>query len=169
MLAELRPGSGKKQLRRTTPANPSGVGKPQRGARPRRSRRRSWARRMLLNGGYGERRSKLVAEQSRRGKTGMTTAATAIYSREGVVRRRQRTPTLATAPAACQRAKKRQNPIGGDLRVAPAASREVEVIFEIITELSLGLFFKLLTNFLKKLKISKNESCSIFQTLQLCF
>ena len=28
MVAELRPGSGKKQLRRATPANPSGVGKP---------------------------------------------------------------------------------------------------------------------------------------------
>ena len=41
IVAELRPGSGKKQLRRATPANPSGVGKPQRGARPRRSRRRS--------------------------------------------------------------------------------------------------------------------------------
>jgi len=42
---------------------------------------------MLLDGGYGERRSKLMAEQSRRGKTGMTTAAAAIYSREGVARR----------------------------------------------------------------------------------
>jgi len=28
MVAELRPGSGKKQLHRVTPANPSGVGKP---------------------------------------------------------------------------------------------------------------------------------------------
>jgi hypothetical protein len=61
---------------------------------------------MLLDGGYGERRSKLVAEQSRRGKTGMTTATAAIYSREGVARRRQRMPALATAPATCQRAKK---------------------------------------------------------------
>jgi hypothetical protein len=78
-------------------------------------------------------------------------------------------PALATAPATCQRAKKQWNPIGGDLRVAPAASRVVEVIFEIITEPPLRPFFKLLTNFLKKLKISKNESCSIFQTLQLCF
>ena len=84
---------------------------------------------MLLDGGYGERRSKLAAEQSRRGKTGMTMAAAAIYSREGVARRRQRMPALATAPAACQRVKKRRNPIGGDLRVASAASREVEVDF----------------------------------------
>ena len=68
-------------------------------------------------------------EAEQKGKTGMTTAAAAIYSREGVARRRQRTPALATAPVACQRAKKRQNPIGGDLRVAPAASREVEVDF----------------------------------------
>ena len=84
---------------------------------------------MLVDGGYGERRSKLATEQSRRGKTGMTTAVAAIYSREGVARRRQRTPALTTAPAACQRAKKRRNPIGGDLRVALAASREVEVDF----------------------------------------
>ena len=84
---------------------------------------------MLVDGGYGERRSKLAAEQSRRGKTGMTTAAAAIYSREGVARRRQRTPELATALAACQCAKKRQNPIGDDLRVAPAASTEVDVDF----------------------------------------
>ena len=41
------------------------------------------------------------------------------------------------------------------------------LIFEIFTELPLSLFCKLLSNFLKKLKISKNESCSIFQTLQL--
>ena len=84
---------------------------------------------MLLDGGYSERQSKLVAEQSRRGKTGMTTAAAAIYSREGVARRRQRMLALATALAAYQRAKKRRNPIGGDLRVVPAASREVEVDF----------------------------------------
>ena len=63
------------------------------------------------------------------------------------------------------------NLIGGDPppRVAPAASSEVEMIFEIITELPLHSFLKLLRNFLKKLKISKNESYSIFQTLQLCF
>ena len=42
-------------------------------------------------------------------------------------------------------------------------------IFEIFIELPLSLFCKLLTNFLKKLKISKNESCSTFQALQLCF
>ena len=41
--------------------------------------------------------------------------------------------------------------------------------FEIFTELPLCLFCKLLTIFLKKLKISKNESCSTFQTLQLFF
>ena len=42
-------------------------------------------------------------------------------------------------------------------------------IFEIITDLPLSSFYKLLPIFLKKLKISKNESCSTFQTLQLCF
>ena len=42
-------------------------------------------------------------------------------------------------------------------------------IFKVFIDLPLRLFFKLLTNFLKKLKISKNESCSTFQTLQLCF
>ena len=45
----------------------------------------------------------------------------------------------------------------------------VILMFEVFTDLPLCLFFKLLTNFLKKLKISKNESCSTFQTLQLCF
>ena len=128
---------------------------------------------MLLDGGYGERRSKLVAEQSRRGKTGMTTAAAAIYSREGVARRRQRTPELATAPAVCHRVRKQRKTLGGDIRVASATSREVAfgwiLIFALFTDLPLRLICKLLTNFLKKLKISKNESCSIFQTLQLCF
>ena len=42
-------------------------------------------------------------------------------------------------------------------------------IFEIFIELPLSFFCKLLSIFLKKLKISKNESCSTFQTLQLCF
>jgi len=59
--------------------------------------------------------------------------------------------------------------IGGDSSVA---SRRwcfaVNKNFEIFTELPLHQFCKLLTNFLK-LKISKHESCSIFQTLQLCF
>ena len=41
-------------------------------------------------------------------------------------------------------------------------------IFEIFIELPLSLFCKLLTNFLKNLEISKNESCSTFQALQLC-
>ena len=63
----------------------------------------------------------------------------------------------------------------GEIRLAVTSAwrrRQAErwmLIFEIITELPLRPFFKLLTNFLKKLKISKNESCSIFQTLQLCF
>ena len=90
-VAELRPGSGKKQLRRATPANPSGVGKPQRSARLMRSRRRSWARRMLLDGGYGERRSKLAAEQSRRGNGRNDGGNEAIYSRDELARLRQRT------------------------------------------------------------------------------
>ena len=69
----------------------------------------------------------------------------------------------------CLRVGKRRNLISGDPGVSPAARSEVEMIFEIIIELPLLPFFKLLPNFLKKLKISKNESCSIFQTLQLCF
>ena len=96
-----------------------------------------------------------------------------IYSREGRVRRRQLTHELATEPAACHHTRKRRKTIGGGSCVAPAASREVALgfvlIFELFTEFPLCLFCKLLTIFLKKLKISKNESCSAFQTLQLCF
>ena len=125
---------------------------------------RRWLRRAAELAGGG-------TEQ--RGKTGTAAAAAAIYSREVVARRRQRTPELATAPAACHRTRKRRKTLGGDIRVAPAASREVAfdwiLIFALFTELPLRLICKLLTNFLKKLKISKNESCSIFQTLQLCF
>ena len=55
--------------------------------------------------------------------------------------------------------------LGGEQEVAPCSN----LIFEIITELPLRSFYKLLTNFLKKLKMSKKESCSTFQTLQLCF
>ena len=40
-------------------------------------------------------------------------------------------------------------------------------LFTRITELPSVLKFKLLPNFLKKLKISKNKSCSTFQVLQL--
>ena len=70
---------------------------------------------MELRGGGGE----------QKGKTGTTAATVAIYSREGVARRRQRTPELATAPAACHRARKRRKMLGGDIRVVPAGSREV--------------------------------------------
>jgi len=55
-------------------------------------------------------------------------AAATIYSREGVARHRQRTPELATTPTACQRAKKRHEMLGGDIRVALAASREVALV-----------------------------------------
>ena len=41
-------------------------------------------------------------------------------------------------------------------------------LFTRITELPSILKFKLLPKFLKKLKISKNKSCSTFQVLQLC-
>ena len=96
-----------------------------------------------------------------------------IYRREGCVWCRQLTHELAMEPAACHRVRKRRKPIGGGSCVAPAASREVALgfvlIFELFTELPLRLFCKLLTIFLKMLKISKNESCSTFQTLQLCF
>ena len=63
------------------------------------------------------------AEQ--RGKTGTTVAVAAIYRREGVARCRQRMNELATVLAACQCARKRRKSIGGENRVAPAASREV--------------------------------------------
>ena len=43
------------------------------------------------------------------------------------------------------------------------------LIFELFTQLPLSLFCKLLSIFLKKLKISKNESCSTFHVLQLWF
>ena len=90
-----------------------------------------------------------------------------IYSSEGRVRRRQLTHELATEPAACHRTRKRRKTIGGGSCVAPAASREVALgwvlIFEVFTELPLRLFCKLLTIFLKKLKISKNESCLLFK------
>ena len=71
-------------------------------------------------------------EAEQRGKTGTTAAAAAIYSWEVVARRRQRTPELATAPAACHHARKQRKTLGGDIRVAPAASREV----------ALGCFFQ---------------------------
>ena len=58
---------------------------------------------------------------------------------------------------------------GKQLRGAGGKQAVAILIFEIFTELPLSLFCKLLTIFLKKLKISKNESCSTFQTLQLCF
>ena len=59
--------------------------------------------------------------------------------------------------------------VGGEqLRVAGGKQAMSILIFEIFIELPLSPFFKLLSNFLKKLKISKNESCSTFQTLQLC-
>ena len=78
--------------------------------------------------------------------------------------------------AACPLRQREAN--GGRRRVWKAGERAptvrrwrpvVILIFEVFTDLPLCLFFKLLTNFLKKLKISKNESCSTFQTLQLCF
>ena len=116
----------------------------------------------LCGGGAGQRR-----------KTEGEGGGAPIYSRGERARRRQLTHELATELAACQRARKRRKTIGGDSCVALAASREVALgwilIFEVFTELPLCLFCKLLTNFLKKLKISKNESCSTFQTLQLCF
>ena len=168
-MAELQPGSGKKQLRRATPTNPSGVDKPQRGARPRRSRRRSWARWMLLDRGYGERRSKLVAEQSRRGKRGRRRRLLLFIAGKGL-------PGVDSARPSSPRHRLRVNVRrSGEIRSAVTSAwrrRQAErwrLIFEIITELPLRPFFKLLTNFLKKLKISKNESCLIFQTLQLCF
>ena len=96
-----------------------------------------------------------------------------IYSRGERARRQQLTHELATELAACQHARKRCKMIGGGSCVASTASREVALgwilIFALFTELLLRLIYKLLTNILKKLKISKNESCSTFQTLQLCF
>ena len=80
--------------------------------------------------------------------------------------------TRANSPRRYGRVTARES---GEIRSAATSAwrrRQAErwsLIFEIFTELPLRPFFKLLTNFLKKLKISKNESCSIFQTLQLCF
>ena len=60
--------------------------------------------------------------------------------------------------------------VGGEQRRVAGGKQAMSIlIFELFIELPLSPFFKLLSNFLKKLKISKNESCSIFQTLQLCF
>jgi hypothetical protein len=53
--------------------------------------------------------------------------------------------------------------IGGKQEVAPGS----QVNFQIFTKMPLNLNAKLLSKFQKKLKISKNKSCSNFQTLQL--
>ena len=107
------------------------------------------------------------------GKTKSDGGGVPIYSREERARRRQLTHKLAAELAACQHARKRRKMLSGGSCVAPAASREVALgwilIFALFTELPLRLIYKLLTNILKKMKISKNESCSTFQTLQLCF
>jgi len=60
-----------------------------------------------------------------------------------------------------RRPSKRRRRSAASSCVAPAASNW---IFELFIELPLSPFYKLLTIFLKKLKISKNESCSTFQT-----
>ena len=57
---------------------------------------------------------------------------------------------------------------GKQLRGAGDKLTVAILIFEIFIELPLNFFCKLLSIFLKKLKISKNESCSTFQALQLC-
>jgi len=89
-----------------------------------------------------------------------------IYRREGCVRLRQLPNEVATESEACHRVKKRRRRSAASSYVAASGFK---LIFELFTELPLRLFCKLLTIFLKKLKISKNESCSTFQTLQLCF
>jgi hypothetical protein len=53
--------------------------------------------------------------------------------------------------------------LGGKQEVAPCC----ETDFEIFMKLPLTLFFKLLKNFLKNLKLCKNKSCSTFQIPQL--
>ena len=81
---------------------------------------RRWLRRAAeLHGGGAE----------QKGKTGTTAATVAIYSREGVARRRQRTLEPATAPAACQRVRKRCKTLGGGSCVAPAVSGDVNLDF----------------------------------------
>ena len=87
-----------------------------------------------------------------RGKTGTTAAAAAIYSREVVARRRQRTPELATTPAACHRVRKRRKPLGGDIRVAPAASREVDFDFLNIYRTATESIFQINLKFSKEVK-----------------
>ena len=117
-------------------------------------------------------RGKVTRGEQTRGKKNDCGGAP-IYRGEGRVRLRQLTYEVATETAACHHTRKQRKLIGDGSCVAPAASREVALglvlIFEVFTELPLCLFCKLPTNFLKKLKISKNESCSTFQTLQLYF
>ena len=130
--------------------------------------RRRLRRAVELSGGGAERWRSRVERKKEDDDGGAP-----IYSREGCVRRRQLTHELATELATCHRARKQRKMIDGGSCLAPAASREVALgfalIFELFIELPLRLICKLLTNFLKKLKISKNESCSTFQTLQLFF
>ena len=78
MVAELRPVTGKNVLRRAIPANPSDASKPKRSARSRRSCWCSWARQTQFDGGYGERQSCAVAEQSR-GKKQRTTTVMLLF------------------------------------------------------------------------------------------
>ena len=138
-VAELRPGSGKKQLRRATPANPSGVGKPQRGARPRRSRRRSWARRMLLDGGYGERRSRAEGEM------GGTTVAMRLFiagmSSPGCDSARRRRHGDGDVPARGKAARTDRRRQAGGVKL-------LRWNFNLFTVLPLSSFSKLLSNFL---------------------
>ena len=137
--------------------------------RARRSYRRSWARLTWLDDGYGERRSYAVAEQSRRGKRGRRRRLLLFIAGKGL-------PGVDSARSSPPRHRLRVNARESGVKCSAAAaawrrrSAAMSILFfELFTKLPLSLFFKLLSNFLKKLKISKNESCSIFQTLQLCF
>ena len=132
-------------------------------SRARRSCRRSWARLTWINDVYGERRSYAVAEQSRRGKRGRRRRLLLFIAGKGL-------PGVDSARSSPPRHRLRVNvrESGANRSAAAAAWRRrqagrwrsaVNEIFEIFIELPLHLFCKLLTIFLKKLKISKNESC----------
>ena len=75
-----------------------------------------------------------------------------IYSKKEGVRCWQHTGELATEVLACHCACKRRNPIGGDLRVAPAASREVEVDFWKIYRTATASIFQITHKFSKEVE-----------------
>ena len=122
---------------------------------------------ILLWGGEGSSPKLRQRRRENRGKEEKWTATSGLYS---VAKRARGWHAVSRS---CQHKAKGSHGHTWKARErTPAVGRwrpVVNFIFEIFTELPLSSFYKLLPNFLKKLKISKNESCSTFQTLQLCF